>query len=71
MINVQPKYITDDTGKKISVILSIKEFRSIIEELEDLEDVRLFDAAMASNETSLPIDDAFKLIEKKRKKKKK
>ena len=49
------------------VILSQKEFDKIIEELEELEDIRLYDEAKASGESSIPIDEAFKIIEAKRK----
>ena len=37
-----------------------------MEELEELEDIKLFDEAKKSNEPSIPIDDAFKMIEAKR-----
>ena len=37
MFTVHPQYITDNTGKKISVILPIKEFKTLLEELEELE----------------------------------
>jgi len=67
MLTVNPQYITDNKGKKISVILPIKDFKAIIEELEELNDIRLYDEAKKSNEPSIPIDDAFKLIEAKRK----
>jgi hypothetical protein len=66
MLTVNPQYITDSTGRKISVVLSIKEFKTIMEELEELEDVRLYDEAKASDEPSLPIDEAFKIIESNR-----
>ena len=45
MLTVHPQYITDNSGKKISVILPVKEFKTIMEELEELEDIRLYDAA--------------------------
>ena len=64
---ITPQYITDNTGKKISVVLPIKDFRTIMEELEELEDIRLYDAAKKSNEPSIPLDEAFKLIEANRK----
>ena len=59
MLTVNPQYITDNTGKKISVVIPIKTFKSIMEELEDLEDLRLYDEAKKSNEDSIPIDEAF------------
>lgn len=69
MLTLSPKYITDNKGKKISVVLPIKDFNAIIEDLEDLEDIRLYDEAKKSNEPSVPIDQAFKMIEAKRKSK--
>lgn len=68
MLTVHPQYITDKTGKKISVILPLEEFKNIIEELEEIEDIRLYDEAKASGEISIPIDEAFKMIEAERKK---
>ncbi|MEZ4776579.1 MAG: hypothetical protein R3D00_25610 [Bacteroidia bacterium] len=69
MLTVHPQYITDNKGKKISVILPMKEFRILIEKLEELADIRLYDEAKSKNESSLPIDEAFKLIEAKRNRK--
>jgi hypothetical protein len=45
MLTIHPQYITDNTGKKISAVLPMKEFKTILEELEDMEDVRLYDEA--------------------------
>lgn len=45
MITLHPKYITDDSGKKLSVILPIKDFKAILEELEELDDIELYDEA--------------------------
>jgi hypothetical protein len=70
MLTIHPQYIKDAKGKKALVVLPAKEFDSMLEELEELEDIRLYDDAKASNEPSFPIEDAFKLIDAKRKKKK-
>lgn len=67
MLTVTQQYITDKTGKKLSVILPMKDFKAIMEELEELEDIKLYDEAKKSNEPSIPIDDALKMIEAKRK----
>ncbi|MCX6324024.1 MAG: hypothetical protein NTZ41_07475 [Sphingobacteriales bacterium] len=66
MLTIHPQYITDSKGKKISAVLAMKDFKAIMEELEELEDIKLFDEAKKSNEPSIPIDDAFKMIEAKR-----
>lgn len=67
MVSIIPQYITDNTGKKISVILPLKDFKAIMEELEELEDIKLYDEAKKSGEALIPIDEAYKMIEKKRK----
>lgn len=64
MLTIQPQYITDNAGNKISVVLTMKDFKAILEELED---IKLYDEAKKSNEPAIPIDDAFKMIEAKRK----
>jgi len=66
MLRVHPKYITDSTGKKVSVVITMKEFNAILEQLDELEDIKLYDEAKKSNEPSFPIDEAFKMIELKR-----
>lgn len=45
----------------------MKNFKAIMEELEKLEDLKLYGEAKKSDETSVPINDAFKMIEVKRK----
>lgn len=69
MLTVHPQYITDTAGQKL-VVLSVNEFRSIMEELEELEDIRLYDEAK-KNDTGerIPMDEAFKTVEAKRKNK--
>lgn len=69
MLTVHPQYITDKTGKKISVVLPMEEFKNMIEELEELEDIRLYDEAKTTDEPSIPIDQAFRIIEAERKNK--
>jgi PHD/YefM family antitoxin component YafN of YafNO toxin-antitoxin module len=45
MLTLNPQYIKDANGNKSLVILSAKEFEAMMEELEELEDVRLYDEA--------------------------
>lgn len=66
MLSIHPHYVTDTKGNKISVLLTFKEFQTIIDELEELDDIRLYDEAKESDEPSIGIDDAFAMIEAKR-----
>lgn len=61
MKTLHPQYITDNKGKKISVILPLEEYTKILEELEDLEDIRLYDKAKAEdNGERISFDDYLK-----------
>ena len=69
MVSIHPQYITDNSGNKLSVVLGIQEFKEIMDELEELDDIRLYDEAHADDEPSIPVDEAFKIIEANRLKK--
>jgi PHD/YefM family antitoxin component YafN of YafNO toxin-antitoxin module len=43
MVAVHPQYITDTSGSRL-VVLSSKEFDSIIDALEELDDIQDYDA---------------------------
>lgn len=49
-MTLHPQFITDTKGKVVSAILPINEFKNIIEELEDLEDIRLYDEAKKNDD---------------------
>ncbi len=67
---MKPQYITNDKGKKVSVVLSLKEYEHIVEQLEELADIRAYDAAKSVSEPSIPMKRAFKELDAKRKKRK-
>jgi hypothetical protein len=68
MIEIHPQFIKDTDGNKSLVILPVTEFDAIMEELEDAEDVRLYDEAK-KNDTGerIPLEEAFRRIEATRK----
>ena len=67
MVTVNPQYIKDTAGKKL-VVLPAKQFDSMMEELEELEDIKRFEAAKKRKQSFVDADIAFKQIEAKRKK---
>lgn len=67
-MTLHPKYIIDETGNKSAVVLSIREYDKLIEELEDMEDIKLYDEGKADKSPSMPIDEVFRAIETKRRK---
>ena len=61
------QFISDEKGNKIAVILPIKEYKRICEELEELESIKAYDAAKASKDEIIPFEQAIKEIEESRK----
>ncbi len=43
--DINPHFITDTLGNKVSVVLSMDEYKTIMEELEELEDIINYDKA--------------------------
>ena len=68
MLSLHPQYITDNTGKKISAVLPIKEFKTLLDELEDLEDIRLYDESKNDSSPAIIRSKAMTIIEVERKK---
>ena len=48
--------VVDDSGKRVEVLVGVAEFEKILEELEELESIRAYDAAKAANDESIPLD---------------
>ena len=46
MLNIKPKYVVDEKGRKTAVVLSIKDYRALMQRLEDLEDALDLDQAV-------------------------
>ena len=61
--------ISDTNGIKLSVVHPTKDFKAIMEELDELEDIKRYNEALKCTEPSIPIDEVFKIIEAKRQEK--
>ena len=46
MLNIKPKYVVDEKGRKTAVVLSIKDYRALMQRLQDLEDALDLDRAV-------------------------
>ncbi len=70
---MEVRYIVDENGKRVSVILPIEEYERMVEELEEFEDIlatRAYDEAKAEIERGddevIPWEQAKKEIEEER-----
>ncbi|MCH7787170.1 MAG: hypothetical protein IIC22_06645 [Chloroflexi bacterium] len=60
------RFVVDDEGNRVGVLLDIAEYQEILDELEELESIRAYDAAKMEIDESIPIDQALKEIEQER-----
>jgi len=63
---MKPQYITNEKGKKIAVVIPVKRYARMVEQLEEFADIRAYDDAKMMNEPSIPISRAFKELDAKR-----
>ena len=63
MISIEPKVSKDENGNTQSVTLSAKDWNQILEELEELDDIRAFDQAVAEDSKYIPFEKAIAQIE--------
>ncbi|PNE20290.1 Phd_YefM [Mesotoga sp. Brook.08.YT.4.2.5.1] len=55
----EPRMIVNEDGKPVSVILSISTYKKILDELEELEEIRAYDKAKKSTDKILPFEEAL------------
>jgi hypothetical protein len=66
---METQFLMDAKGNKTAVLMPIKKYNKLMEYLDDLEDVRLYDQSKKEDDgVRIPIEEAFKIIEANRKK---
>jgi len=66
MSRFKERYVVDGKGNRIGVLLDVGDYRKMLDELEELESIRAYDAAKASGGEAIPFEQAVAEIEKKR-----
>jgi hypothetical protein len=64
MVKLKERYIVDEKGNRIGVLLDIEDYQKLLAELEELESIRAYDAAKASGDEAIPFEQAIAEIEK-------
>ena len=59
MTALQEQYLTDREGNRVRVVLDMDQFQQMLEELEELDDIRAYDAAKASGDEAIPFEQAM------------
>ncbi|HVU98690.1 MAG TPA: hypothetical protein VHE34_25885 [Puia sp.] len=70
MTHLNENFVVDAKGNRVGVFLPIKDYNKLMEELEELDDIKAYDKAMSRKLEFVPLEQALKQIETSRKKKK-
>ncbi len=63
MVTVHPQYVIDQDQKPKAVLLPLAEWERIIEDLEELDDIRTFDEAKSGPQNAVSFERAVREIE--------
>ena len=66
---MEPMVVTNEKGKKVGVLVPIKEYEKMIKALEDAADERAYNKAMRRKEDTIPLRDTIKMRKEKSKQK--
>jgi hypothetical protein len=66
MVNLKEKYVTDDQGNRVAVLLEVEEYRRLLDALEELESIRAYDTAVTVREDAIPFDKAVEELKRDR-----
>jgi PHD/YefM family antitoxin component YafN of YafNO toxin-antitoxin module len=63
MIKIQPQYVVDEKQQRKAVLISLTEWERILDNLEELEDIRAYDKAKSGPQDTVPFEQAVREIE--------
>ncbi|MEO6843534.1 MAG: hypothetical protein ABI184_00095 [Ginsengibacter sp.] len=67
ILTIKPQFVKDEKGRDLGVFLIKSEFDQLLEELEDYEDIKAFDAAESrSDKEFMPYREAVDKIKEQR-----
>lgn len=63
MVTVHPQYVFDENQQPQAVLLQVAEWERVVEELEELDDMRAYDEAKAGPGDAVSFDQAVREIQ--------
>ncbi len=60
------RFVVDENGTRVGVLLGIDDYAKLVDALEELESIKAYDAAKSSGDEAFPFDDAIRDIEHNR-----
>ncbi len=66
MVKLKEQFLVDKDGNRIGVLIGMDDYRQLLEQLEELDAIRAYDAAKSANDDAVPFDEAVEEIERER-----
>ena len=63
MVTVHPQYVVDENQQREAVLVPLAEWERIIDDLEELDDIRAYDEAKTGPQDTVPFEQAVREIE--------
>ena len=63
MVTVHPQYVVDENQHRRAVLLPVAEWQKVVEELEELDDIRAYDQAKEFPGESISFEQAVREIQ--------
>jgi PHD/YefM family antitoxin component YafN of YafNO toxin-antitoxin module len=57
MKQITTQFVINEKGEKSAVIMPMKTYLEMLEKLEELEDIRMYDAVKSRNESSISLEE--------------
>jgi hypothetical protein len=65
-MKLKEKYITDENGNRIGVLLELEEYHQLLAALEELEAIRAYDRAVTDDDEAIAFETVISEIEQNR-----
>ncbi len=63
MVLLHPEYVVDENKQPKAVLLPMSEWKQVLDDLEELADIRAYDEAKAAADERIPFDLAVREIQ--------
>ena len=64
MSAVKERFLVDEAGNRVAVVVSLEDYRQLLADAEELDAIRVYDAAKASGEAPIPFEQAVDALDR-------
>jgi PHD/YefM family antitoxin component YafN of YafNO toxin-antitoxin module len=68
MLLLHPEFVVDEKARRKAVLLPLREWKGLMEAMEELEDIRAYDKAKAEADDTAPFEEAVCRVKARTKK---